>query len=75
MLFLGLVVCMTMLKFEDFIGRYGCHISIKLEGVALKDCTLVGGIRPSFKSITADSLRTVVFPKKVLEKYLMHNRV
>ena len=40
-------------------------ISIKSEGAPLKDLTLVGGIRPSYESITANSLRTVVFPKKV----------
>ena len=49
-------------------------ISIKSEGAALKDLTLVGGIRPSYKSITADSLRTVISPKKVLERYPAHNR-
>jgi hypothetical protein len=41
-----------------------------LEGVALKDMTLVGGIRLKYKGFKADSLMPVVFAKKVIEKYL-----
>jgi hypothetical protein len=49
-----------------------CHISIKSEGAALQDWILVGGIRMSYKRFNADSLRTVISPKKVLEMGVLH---
>jgi len=36
--------------------------------------TLVGGIRMSYKRFNADSLRTVISPKKELEMRVLHNR-
>ncbi len=46
-----------------------------MEGDALRDATLVGGIRLNNKGFKAESLMPVVFAKKVLEKYLVHNEV
>ncbi len=40
----------------------------------IKDMTLVGEIRLNCKGFKADSLMPVVFAKKVLQKYLVHNR-
>ena len=59
---------------EDRVGIKACHISIKLEGVALKDMILIGGIRLNYKGFKADSLMPVVLAKKVLQTYLVHNR-
>ncbi len=59
---------------EDCVGTWTCHISINLEGVALKDMTLIGGIRLNYKGFKAESLMPVVFTKKVLKKYLVYKR-
>jgi hypothetical protein len=59
---------------EECVKVYACRISIKSVGAALKDMTLVGGIRLNCKGFKANSLMPVIFAKKVLQKYLVHNR-
>ncbi len=49
-------------------------ISINSEGVALKDMTLIGGIRFNEKGLKAESLMPDVFTKNVLQKHLFHDR-
>ena len=49
-------------------------ISIKLGAVALNDLTLVGGISLSLQGFNTESLLTVGFAIKVLEKGVRHNR-
>ncbi len=56
------------------LSEHRSVISIKLERFALKDTTLVGGIRLNNKGFKAKSLMPIIFAKKVLEKYLVHNR-
>jgi hypothetical protein len=55
-------------------GWAGHPDGFNLEGVALKDMTLVGGIRLNYKGFKAESLMPVVFTKEVLQKYLVYNR-
>ncbi len=58
---------------EDCVGTQACHISIKSEGLALQDITLVGGIRLNNNGFNAKSRNSVVLAiNNVLQKYHVH---